>query len=123
MREYLPRDELVEEYQNTVEPLIVFLNGETKTAVLDENVLRFLSTFPAADVRSVVPGKLIPSREHPGYLVCSVCHDCYVDPSFVKDNKWNFCPQCGTPWKRDKKPDNSEFIIPNSEFEGGRGNG
>ena len=82
-----------------------------------------ITEIPAADVRPVVPGKLIPSQEHPGYLVCSVCHDCYVDPSFVKDNKWNFCPQCGTPWKRDEKPDNSEFAIPNSEFEGGRGNG
>ena len=123
MLEYLPRDELVEEYQNTVEPMIAFLNGEPLSAVRDADVIRFLSAFPAADVRPVVPGKLIPSQEHPGYLVCSVCHDCYVDPSFVKDNKWNFCPQCGTPWKRDEKPDNSEFAIPNSEFEGGRGNG
>lgn len=123
MREYLPRDELVKEYQNTVEPLIVFLNGETKTAVLDENVLRFLSAFPAADVRPVVPGKLIPSQEYPGYLVCSVCHDCYVDPSFVKDNKWNFCPQCGTPWKRTRSRiiPNSQFRIPNSK--GGGENG
>lgn len=30
-----------------------------------------------------------------GYLCCSKCHDAYIWEEWLKDGKWNYCPNCG----------------------------
>lgn len=32
---------------------------------------------------------------HAGWRVCSVCHNCYVEPEWIIKDKWKYCPQCG----------------------------
>ena len=54
-----------------------------------------LHDLPAADVAPVVHGKWAPSEENPGFLVCSVCGDCYVYDEWVDGRKWRYCPNCG----------------------------
>jgi hypothetical protein len=54
-----------------------------------------LMDIPAADVRPVVRGKWEPSEKYKGYVSCSICHDCYVEPEWVTKLKWGFCPNCG----------------------------
>lgn len=56
---------------------------------------RLLAEMPAADVTPVVHGKWVPSKGNPGFLVCSVCGDCYVVDEWVDGKKWMYCPNCG----------------------------
>lgn len=35
------------------------------------------------------------SQKYKGYLVCSGCGDCFVEPEWVLDGKWKYCPCCG----------------------------
>lgn len=51
--------------------------------------------IPAADVAPVVHGEWAPSEGNPGFLVCSVCGDCYVYDEWVDGRKWRYCPNCG----------------------------
>ena len=30
-----------------------------------------------------------------GFLMCSVCHNCYIDEDWLDGKKWNFCLECG----------------------------
>ena len=54
-----------------------------------------LFSLPAADVRPVVRGRWEPSEKNPGWVVCSVCRDCYIETGWVTEKKWRFCPSCG----------------------------
>ena len=54
-----------------------------------------IRNLPAADVRPVVRGEWEPSEKYKGYVSCSICHDCYVEPEWVTKLKWKFCPNCG----------------------------
>ena len=38
----------------------------------------------------------VMSERYKGYACCPVCHDCFIDPKWIVDFKWNFCPTCGT---------------------------
>ena len=40
-------------------------------------------------------GQWIPSDTEKGYLTCSSCHDCYIEPGWPGTGKWSFCPHCG----------------------------
>lgn len=65
--------------------------------------LRLLNQFPVADVKPVVRGKWEKARP-PGFSVCSVCHDCYIDTAWATEKKWRYCPTCG-----------AEMALPNAE--------
>ena len=55
----------------------------------------FVNSFPDADAVEVVHGRW---EEHPrmtGYLRCSKCHDANIWDDWLKDGKWNYCPNCG----------------------------
>ena len=30
-----------------------------------------------------------------GFVYCSECKDVYIDESWLKDDKWHYCPNCG----------------------------
>lgn len=47
------------------------------------------------DAAPVVRGEWVKSDDYKGWLVCSACHDCYVDNAWVNGKKWRYCPNCG----------------------------
>ena len=47
------------------------------------------------DAMPVVRGAWVKSDDYKGWLVCSACHDCYVDNAWVNGKKWRYCPNCG----------------------------
>lgn len=57
-------------------------------------------------------GKWADSEQYKGYLVCSVCHDCYIDEQWIAGDKWQYCPSCGCRMdlenENDKKENESE---------------
>lgn len=36
------------------------------------------------------------SERYPGYVFCPECYDTFIDPEWIKEQKWRFCPTCGT---------------------------
>lgn len=36
---------------------------------------------------------------NPGFVRCSVCHDCIIYEDWVDSEKWTYCPHCGTKLK------------------------
>lgn len=69
--------------------------GSSLTAAVITAIQYFVEKMPAADVAPVVHGKWAPSEGNPGFLVCSVCGDCYVYDEWVDERKWRYCPNCG----------------------------
>ncbi len=51
--------------------------------------------MPTIDAVPVVRGEWVKSDDYKGWLVCSACHDCYVDNAWVNGKKWRYCPNCG----------------------------
>lgn len=60
-----------------------------------DDMLDDVEGYPAADVVPVVHGRWEPSKKYPGYVSCSRCNDCYVEPEWVTKLKWSYCPNCG----------------------------
>jgi hypothetical protein len=54
-----------------------------------------LKYVPEIDAVPVVRGEWVKSDDYKGWLVCSACHDCYVDNAWVNGKKWRYCPNCG----------------------------
>ena len=54
-----------------------------------------LDEVPKADVAPVVHGRWEMSEKYKGYCTCSMCHDCYLEPEWVDELHWRFCPNCG----------------------------
>lgn len=78
------------------------------TAILDalaeeKSVFDTIGGIPPADVKPVVRGRWEKARP-PGFSVCSVCHDCYIDTAWATEKKWRYCPTCG-----------AEMALPNAE--------
>ena len=69
--------------------------GSSLTAAVITAIQYFVEKMPAADVAPVVHGKWAPSEGNPGFLVCSVCGDCYVVDEWADGKKWQYCPACG----------------------------
>lgn len=46
-------------------------------------------------VETVVRGEWKPSDDYKGYVTCSRCRNCYVEPGWVINRKWKYCPNCG----------------------------
>lgn len=36
------------------------------------------------------------SEKYPGYACCPVCRDTYINPEWILNMKWRYCPTCGT---------------------------
>jgi hypothetical protein len=55
-----------------------------------------LKEAPTISAVPVVRGEWVKSDDYKGWLVCSACHDCYVDNAWVNGKKWRYCPNCGS---------------------------
>lgn len=47
------------------------------------------------EYRPVVQGRWEPRKDVPGFVRCSVCHDCNIYDDWADEKKWNYCPNCG----------------------------
>ena len=108
MTDYISREAFRQELINTPFYIRCKTTPDLLTTVQDRlnDTLDLLDNFPAADVDPVRHGEWEPSDKHKGYVSCSICHDCYVEPEWVSDLKWNYCPNCGA--KMDGGADNGE---------------
>ena len=41
-------------------------------------------------------GHWIKDRNTYGYLVCSECRNCYIMKDWITEDKWRYCPHCGS---------------------------
>ena len=58
-------------------------------------VITYLSEQPIVDAVEVVHGRWEPRKDVPGFVQCSVCHDCNIYDDWPDGKKWNYCPNCG----------------------------
>jgi hypothetical protein len=61
-----------------------------------DEVVSFLRKQKTISAVPVVRGEWVKSDDYKGWLVCSACHDCYVDNAWVNGKKWRYCPNCGS---------------------------
>jgi hypothetical protein len=59
------------------------------------NFQQYVHLQPTISAVPVVRGEWVKSDNYKGWLVCSACHDCYVDNAWVNGKKWRYCPNCG----------------------------
>lgn len=64
--------------------------------------LNAIDATPTIDAVPVVRGEWVKSDDYKGWLVCSACHDCYVDNAWVNGKKWRYCPNCGAKMDEEK---------------------
>ena len=41
-------------------------------------------------------GHWIKDRNTYGYLVCSECRNCCIMKDWITEDKWRYCPHCGS---------------------------
>lgn len=74
----------------------------TKEAAID--YLYEIGWLPEHDkILSPKEGSWVKSDKYNGYLVCSVCGDCYVDSDWISSEKWKYCPSCGAHMSYDEQ--------------------
>ena len=56
---------------------------------------RLIENAPTVDAVEVVHGCWEPRKDVPGFIRCSVCHDCNIYDDWADGKKWNYCPNCG----------------------------
>jgi hypothetical protein len=56
-------------------------------------VIDLLHIAPAVEL--VKRGRWEPREDVPGFVRCSVCHDCNIYDEWPDGKKWRYCPQCG----------------------------
>ena len=61
----------------------------------DPKLAYVIDSVPAVDAVEVVHGRWEEYSRMPGYLQCSKCHDAHIWFAWLKDGKWNYCPNCG----------------------------
>lgn len=70
-------------------------NGENEYIYDTNAMLDSIDAQPTIDAVPVVHGRWEKSEHLYGYVVCSVCHDCYVWGEWIDKKKWGHCPNCG----------------------------
>lgn len=55
------------------------------------NIAKELAKLPSAGPKR---GKWVEHKST-GYLMCDQCRDVYIDPEWLADGHWKFCPNCG----------------------------
>ena len=75
---------------------------KTKESAID--YLNEIGWLPEHDkILSPKEGSWVKSDKYNGYLVCSVCGDCYVDSDWISSEKWKYCPSCGAHMSYDEQ--------------------
>ena len=69
--------------------------NSTDNGMFTIGVQQAVDDAPTIDAVPVVRGEWVKSDDYKGWLVCSACHDCYVDNAWVNGKKWRYCPNCG----------------------------
>ena len=64
--------------------------------IADDLVKAYNDGYQQGKKDAVVRGEWVKSDDYKGWLVCSACHDCYVDNAWVNGKKWRYCPNCGS---------------------------
>lgn len=104
MAEYIEREAALA-FQNELEPVICksVHSGGIYSATRDDDLVRFLSAIPAADVVPVRHGKWEKSyADHeafgvrPFFRYCSECNEVTV-------HQYNYCPNCGADMREPPK--------------------
>lgn len=49
----------------------------------------------AVELVKATHGRWEPRKDAPGFVRCSVCHDCNVYDDWLDGKKWWYCPNCG----------------------------
>lgn len=96
MSNYIERESVLR-YQDELEPCLCRSIGQDSielfTATRDSDLINYIQSIPAADVRPVVRGKwstVYDDFMKSNYDTCSCCGKEYFGA-----NGFNFCPNCG----------------------------
>lgn len=93
MAEYIEREALVAELSKGT-TISDDLYGMGIMAGIDFAMKKTVE-IPAADVAQVRHGRWEPRKDVPGFVNCSVCHDCNIYDDWADGKKWKYCPNCG----------------------------
>lgn len=74
--------------------IIADMHGLCRDDVLRESI-QAIKELPTVDAAPVKHGRWEPSNDYNGYCCCSACHNTYIDPDWLIDGKWQYCPACG----------------------------
>ena len=55
-------------------------------------VVTTINDLPSAQPKR---GKWVEHKST-GYLMCDQCRDVYINPEWLTDGRWRFCPNCGS---------------------------
>lgn len=64
------------------------------------------NAIESGELVPVVHGEWEKSDVHNGFLVCSECKNCYIEPNWLDGLRWQYCPNCGA--KMDVKDGDGE---------------
>jgi len=83
----IDKDALLSDIERTI--------GESGCVNHEGEIMDCIRYASEVDAVPVVRGAWVKSDDYKGWLVCSACHDCYVDNAWVNGKKWRYCPNCG----------------------------
>ncbi len=75
---------------------------DTDQVALIDMVCDAIEDSPTVDAVEVVHGEWEPRKDVPGFVRCSVCHDCNIYDDWADRKKWNYCPNCGADMRERK---------------------
>lgn len=95
MAEYIEREAASELMDEAMSKYDGYDNCQSKTILGIMEAQDLLYEIPAADVAPVRHGRWEPRKDVPGFVNCSVCHDCNIYDDWADGKKWKYCPNCG----------------------------
>lgn len=93
MTDYIERQAAI----NEVERAKVRVCHSTERAIgrgiieILDDVEKNIKELPTAEPKK---GKWVEHKST-GYLMCDQCKDVYINPEWLADGHWRFCPNCG----------------------------
>lgn len=89
-RALVDKQRLIDEFEHLMAGQEVCMGDASFTALILVDDL--IQNAPVVERRK--HGKWEES-ECAGLHVCSVCHNCYVEPEWIIKDTWKYCPKCG----------------------------
>lgn len=72
-----------------------FSKGLNKGLNIAKSALKNKEITLPWEVDRVKHGRWEPRKDVPGFVNCSVCHDCNIYDDWADGKKWKYCPNCG----------------------------